>query len=107
MYCHVLEGTADTNKRLTGEFVPLALADAGASYGLLLCACRHVALRHEEAQRFSTLGIRYKLACLRALNRAISAGGAAPADLTVATALLLAFDEVSFSTRSLRSGTSN
>ena len=95
VYCHVLKGSTNNRERLTEELVPLALTDAGAVYGLLLSACRHVALRLEQNQRFLTLGIAYKLACLRALNEAISTDGAAPTDLTVVKALLLAYDEVS------------
>lgn len=43
------------------------------------------------------LATRYKLACLRAVNEAISAGYSVSInDSTVATVVLLGFDEVSF-----------
>jgi len=78
---------------LTSQWVPLGLATAAAGvlHGMFLGACRHLALHRPEYIRQTVL---YKLACLQAVKDAISAGESTLSCATVATVMLLAYDEV-------------
>lgn len=76
------------------EWVRLALTDAGFLKGIFLAACRHLSENHQQHQ-FLQLAIQYKLASVRALSEAISAGMASVSDATIAIVMMLAFDEVS------------
>jgi hypothetical protein len=96
--------TADKwSQLIEKEWVPIALSQLDALESLFMHACRHflVFQQHQhqpDRQRhFMQLATRYKLACLRAVNEAISEGFSVPInDTTVATVVLLGFDEVGF-----------
>ena len=52
--------------RMTVDWIPLALADPGLLSGVLLAACRHLAVVEKEDARkhvLNTMAIQYKLVC--------------------------------------------
>lgn len=81
-------------ERMAKEWVRLALSDLGFLNGIFLAACRHLSENHRQQQFFKQLAIQYKLACVQALNNAISVETSSVSDPTVAKVLVLAWDEV-------------
>ncbi len=96
VHCSKLREPLEYLKRMAEEWVSLALSDVGLLSGLLLAACRHLSLQsHRQEQYYLRPATQYKLACVQALNRAISVeGSSAISDATVAKAMVLAYDEV-------------
>lgn len=84
--------SANYRQVLVSRWVPLAVNSpyVGSLRGLLLAACRHLALYRRDY--YSQRAVQYKVCCIRGVNDAISAG--ALDDWTVATAMSLAYDEV-------------
>ncbi|KAK0719205.1 hypothetical protein B0H67DRAFT_485231 [Lasiosphaeris hirsuta] len=83
--------------RMTVDWVPLALADPGLLSGVLLGACRHLAVvERDDARRhvFKTMAIQYKLACLRNLMAALAVEPLALGDSALAKVIALGIDEV-------------
>lgn len=82
--------------RMTRAWVPLALTNRAFLDSLLLMASRHLSALYEDGQRrhhFARLAAQYKLVCVRSLREAI-ADKPPFSDATVATVLMLAYDEV-------------
>lgn len=81
--------------RMTRAWVPLALANRAFLDSLLLMASRHLSMLYGADQRyhFVKLASQYKLACIHSLQGAI-ADKPPFNDATVATVLMLAYDEV-------------
>ncbi|KAK0718447.1 hypothetical protein B0T26DRAFT_713363 [Lasiosphaeria miniovina] len=104
LHCPVLSNLGDYQSCLTREWVRLALTDTGSMSGLFLAACRHLALasalpdNHESQahDRFLRLATTYKVACIQALNEAITAEGKDKriSDATLTKTMLLVFDEI-------------
>ena len=79
--------------RMTRAWVPLALTDAGFLNSILLSSCRHLSIQQHQQRDFYQLAAQYKIMTTRSLMDGISA--ATPfRDATVATAVMLAYDEV-------------
>lgn len=85
---------------MTVDWIPLALADAGLLSGMLLAACRHLAVmeRNEKRRReLSTMAIQYKLVCLRSLAATLGGDtvkGEGLGDVALAKVIALGIDEV-------------
>jgi hypothetical protein len=90
--CALLADPLDYQDQLRRDWVGLALADAGLLNGILLATCRHLETCYKSTQ-YAKLATQYKMACLRALREAVSHNAAQ--DGTIASAMALAFDEVS------------
>jgi len=77
------------------EWVSLALTDPGMLNGLLIPACRSLhSLHGGDPHRYLEYALRYKVACIASLNKAILEEGSNPRDSTIAKAVILAGDEV-------------
>lgn len=81
---------------MSREWVRLTLTNVGALNGIFLAACRHLLrYRHESKGDYVKLATQYKVLCMQALREAVVVeGGALISDGTVATNVLLTFDEV-------------
>ncbi|KAK0649271.1 hypothetical protein B0T16DRAFT_507978 [Cercophora newfieldiana] len=80
------------------DWVPCALADVGLLSGIFLAACRDLSIAdHARKSFFSTMALRYKVSCLRALKFAIAADLPALSDADVAKVVCLVSDEVGIS----------
>ncbi|KAK3357847.1 hypothetical protein B0T25DRAFT_170962 [Lasiosphaeria hispida] len=83
--------------RMTVDWVPLALADPGLLSGVLLAACRHLAVVEQDNARryvFKTMAIQYKLVCLRNLTAALAVESLALGDSAMAKVIALGIDEI-------------
>ncbi|KAJ5606602.1 hypothetical protein N7510_009383 [Penicillium lagena] len=92
-----MENPIDYSERMTTAWVPLALGNASLLNGLFLAACRDISESYglaEQQQRFLNLAMQYKLGCVRALQEKISRQMPPFSDSTVATVVMLAFDEL-------------
>ena len=77
------------------EWISLALTDPGMLNGILIPACRSLHYLHGGSpHRYLEYALRYKMACIASLNKAISEEGNNPRDSTIAKAVILAGDEV-------------
>ncbi|KAK0716176.1 hypothetical protein B0H67DRAFT_582536 [Lasiosphaeris hirsuta] len=77
------------------EWISLALTDPGMLNGILIPACRSLHSLHGGGpHRYLEYALRYKMACIGSLNKAISEEGSNPHDSTIAKAVILAGDEV-------------
>ncbi|KAK3348917.1 hypothetical protein B0T25DRAFT_609223 [Lasiosphaeria hispida] len=77
------------------EWVTLALTDPGMLNGILISACRSLHSLHGGGpHRYLEYALRYKMACIVSLNKAISEEGSNPQDSSIAKAVILASDEV-------------
>jgi hypothetical protein len=90
----------DYCKVMNKEWTPIAVARGDSLDSLFLNACRYLSLceqqQPERRQYYMQLATRYKLSCMRALNEAISSEiSALISDATLATVVMLGFDEVS------------
>ena len=92
--CALLADPTDYQSQLRKDWVGLALADAGLLNGILLATCRHLETCY-RSNKYAELATQYKLACLRTVREAVS--HSATQDATIASAMSLAFDEVSHS----------
>ncbi len=77
------------------EWVSLALTDLGMLNGLLVSACRSLHSLYGGGP-YLEYALRYKMACIVDLNRAITGEGSKPRDSTIAKAIILASDEVPY-----------
>ncbi|KAH8692308.1 hypothetical protein BGW36DRAFT_387354 [Talaromyces proteolyticus] len=98
-YCHTSWNPEQFRDLMTREWVPLAIARQDTLDCIFLNACRLLSLYHpqesEQQQYYTQLATMYKLSCMQALNKSISAEiSILINDATVATAVMLAFDEV-------------
>jgi hypothetical protein len=97
--CQALKNSGQSHfygHRMTVDWVPSALADAGLLSGLLLNACRFLAESSDgrQRERYATMAIQYKVSCLRSLNRALAAESSAPTDMSLAKVMALVSDDV-------------
>lgn len=90
--CAILADPRDYQNQLRRDWVGLALADFGLLNGIFLATCRHLETCYRSDQ-YARLATQYKVACLRALRQAVSHDAAQ--DGAIASAMSLAFDEVS------------
>ncbi|CRG83652.1 hypothetical protein PISL3812_01007 [Talaromyces islandicus] len=90
----------DWRQLIQNEWMPFAVSRVDSLDSLFLHACRHLLVFQQLQQPdrweyYMQLATKYKLACLRAVNEAISAGPSVLRnDATVATVVLLGFDEM-------------
>jgi len=93
-HCHMLKDPAEYRERMTKDWTPLAHHNMAFLGSILLAACRHLAAVHQNQEYFKQLAIHYKLSSVRFLSEAISTAIQSVSDATIATVLMLAFDEV-------------
>lgn len=89
-------------ENMSKEWVRLALGHAGFLSGILLNASRHLSTLQQQPDRrqlFANLAVHFKLACVRAVSRAISSEAPLKpySDWVVAMTMVLALDEVRLS----------
>lgn len=93
-HCNRLRDSVNYLEKMTKEWVRLALSDLGFLHGVFLFACRHLVNNHHQQEFYDQLAIQYKIACVRAVNAAISVERVSFSHRTVAKVLVLAWDEV-------------
>lgn len=90
------------SQRMTRSWIPLAITEASHLNIIFLASCRHLSILYQYQQQqqqqhfFTRLAFQYKLKSLQSLRDAISADMPAFSDSTVAKAIMLAYDEVSY-----------
>ncbi len=72
LHCAIVGESMEIQKGMVTQWLRLALTDKGLVCGVLLSACRHLALYRFEDQQLRQLSLAYKLECLQALQKAIS-----------------------------------
>ncbi|KEY63880.1 hypothetical protein S7711_10128 [Stachybotrys chartarum IBT 7711] len=86
--------------RMTVDWIPLALTDPGLLSGVLLAACRHLAVVEKQDTRkhvLNTMAIQYKLVSLQSLAATLAGDeSAALGDSALAKVIALGTDEVCF-----------
>jgi len=89
------------------EWVSLALTDPGVLNNILIPAYHSLhSLHSSRPHRYLEYALRYKMACIASLNKAISEEGSNSHDTTIAKAVILAGDKVSSSAFDYASGSS-
>ncbi|KIX99697.1 uncharacterized protein Z520_04332 [Fonsecaea multimorphosa CBS 102226] len=92
--CITLREHARYSEERSRDWVQLVLSDPGSTKGIFLAASRHLSKIHQQRQNFLRLSLQYKIDCIQALRRAISAGTlTAMDDSTFAKIIILAADE--------------
>ncbi|OKL57223.1 hypothetical protein UA08_07383 [Talaromyces atroroseus] len=97
--CHMLWHGGEYCEVMNKSWTPLAVSRKDSLDSLFLNACRYLSLCSEQQPErrhyYMQLATRYKLSCMRALNEAISSEiSALITDTTVATVVMLGFDEI-------------
>ncbi|KAH8657896.1 hypothetical protein BX600DRAFT_482486 [Xylariales sp. PMI_506] len=95
-HCTIIGHQSIRHTDMVGEWVPLALTDAGLLSGIFLAACRHLCLYSHSNAHVAEMAVNYKLICLRELGNAITTFSARSKnrDTAVAKAMTLALDEL-------------
>ncbi|KAH8888064.1 hypothetical protein GQ53DRAFT_725278 [Thozetella sp. PMI_491] len=92
-YCPVPQHSKEFHQRMRGNWVLLCSTDVDLLKGFLLAACRHLSAVHSEKE-YSQFAEQYKLNHLQTLREAVLAENPSMIRKAIATAVVLAFDEI-------------
>ena len=92
--CLNLDHAPPNQYSLLLDFIRLSHADRGFLAGLFLISCRYMCRFQQRYHPYQQLATNYKLDCLRSLSQSIAVAPSAVSDATIATAIVLAQDEV-------------
>lgn len=88
-------------QNVRSRFVPWSLTERGLQAGLLMAACRSLLTLHPENETYKVSLLKYKSECIEILRAALSNPDRCISDYTIALALVLSTEEVSFPTKAI------
>ena len=102
-HCGLFDYRGDHRTQMLREWVGLAITDDALMVAaVLLSTCRYILQAQPDHPVFTLMALQYKQICLRALRQEIGSKSSPINAMTVAKAVALAIDEVSYSKHSVR-----
>ena len=92
--CHRARDREEIIHQMKASWFPWALSDSGLLAGILLAACRSLAMHNPNDALYATLRLKYKSESIKAARLALSDKERSTCDFTIALVLLLASEEV-------------